>query len=273
VSVGFCSLLESGDVVSCTYRGHGAVIAAGAPLDGCFAEILGREGGLCGGKGGSMHLADLSKGIIGSNAVVGAQLPIAVGAGLAAQYRKTGTVSLVFTGDGSTNIGAFHESLNLAAVWRLPVVVVIENNHYGEYSPLAATTAISRLCERAVSYGIPGVLVDGNDLSAVRAVAVEAYARARAGEGPTLIEADTYRHEGHSRSDPAKYRPEGELEEWLARDPILRFEEELRASGVAAPEELESLRAEVSADVKSALERAKSWPEPAPERLFEDVYR
>jgi len=273
VSVGFCSLLEPGDVVSCTYRGHGAVIAAGAALDGCFAEILGREGGLCGGKGGSMHLADLSKGIIGSNAVVGAQLPIAVGAGLAAQYRKTGTVSLVFTGDGSTNIGAFHESLNLAAVWRLPVVVVIENNHYGEYSPLAATTAISRLCERAVSYGIPGVLVDGNDLSAVRAVAVEAYARARAGDGPTLIEADTYRHEGHSRSDPAKYRPEGELEEWLARDPIPRFEEELRASGAASSEELESLRAEVSAEVKAALERAKTWPEPAPERLFEDVYQ
>ena len=273
VSVGFCSLLESGDVMSCTYRGHGAVIAAGADLEACFAEILGREGGLCKGKGGSMHLTDIAKGIIGSNAIVGAQLPIAVGAGLAAQLHKTATVSLAFTGDGSTNIGAFHESLNMAAVWRLPVVVVIENNHYGEYSPLATTTAVSRLCERAASYGIPGVLVDGNDLLAVRAVAAEAYARARAGEGPTLIEADTYRHEGHSRSDPAKYRPAGELEQWLARDPIRRFEEVVRANGAAGAEELESIRTEVVAEVEGALERAKSSPEPALECLFEDVYQ
>jgi pyruvate dehydrogenase E1 component alpha subunit len=273
ISVGVCSQLTPGDVVSCTYRGHGAVLAAGAEMDAAFAEILGREGGLCGGKGGSMHLADLSKGIIGSNAIVGAQLPIAIGAGLAAQHRKTGKVSVAFTGDGSTNIGAFHESVNMAAVWRLPVVVVIENNHYGEYSPLAATTAITRLCDRAVSYGIPGVLVDGNDLQAVQRVAADAFVRARRGEGPTLIEADTYRHEGHSRSDPAKYRPEGELEEWLGRDPIPRFEEVVRAAGAASPEQLESIRAEVQVEVKSALERAKSWPEPAAERLYEDVYR
>ncbi|MGO9582618.1 MAG: thiamine pyrophosphate-dependent dehydrogenase E1 component subunit alpha [Acidimicrobiales bacterium] len=273
VPVGVCSLLTPGDAMTCTYRGHGAVLAAGAAMDASFAEILGREGGLCGGKGGSMHLADLAKGIIGSNAVVGAQLPIAVGAGLAAQHKKTGKLSVAFTGDGSTNIGAFHESLNLAAVWRLPVVVVIENNHYGEYSPLAATTAITRLCERAVAYGIPGVLVDGNDLLAVREVAAEAFARARAGDGPTLIEADTYRHEGHSRSDPAKYRPEGELEQWLARDPIPRFEELVRVSGAASGEELESLRAEVATEVRAALERAKSWPEPSLDRLYEDVYR
>jgi pyruvate dehydrogenase E1 component alpha subunit len=273
VPVGVCSLLMPGDVMTCTYRGHGAVLAAGAVMDASFAEILGREGGLCGGKGGSMHLADLAKGIIGSNAVVGAHLPIAVGAGLAAQYKRTGKVSVAFTGDGSTNIGAFHESLNLAAVWALPVVVVIENNHYGEYSPLAATTSITRLYERAVAYGIPGVLVDGNDLLAVREVAAEAFARARAGDGPTLIEADTYRHEGHSRSDPAKYRPDGELEQWLARDPIPRFEEVVRASGAASAEELESLRAEVAMDVRAALERAKSWPEPSLDRLYEDVYR
>jgi pyruvate dehydrogenase E1 component alpha subunit len=273
VSVGVCSQLTEGDVVSCTYRGHGAVLAAGAELDASFAEILGRDGGLCGGKGGSMHLADFSKGIIGSNAIVGAQLPIAIGAGLGAQYRKTGKVSVAFTGDGSTNIGAFHESLNLAAVWRLPVVIVIENNHYGEYSPLAATTAITRLCDRAASYGIPGIFVDGNDLRAVQRVAAEAFARARRGEGPTLIEADTYRHEGHSRSDPAKYRPEGELEHWLELDPILRFEEAIRIGGAASAEQLESLLADVKAEVKAALERAKSWPEPAPERLYEDVYR
>ena len=273
VSVGVCSLLEPGDVMSCTYRGHGAVLAAGAALDASFAEILGREGGLCGGKGGSMHLADFDKGIIGSNAIVGAQLPIALGAALAAQHKRTGTLSVAFTGDGSTNIGAFHESLNMAAVWDLPLVVVIENNHYGEYSPLAATTAISHLCERAVAYGIPGVPVDGNDLLAVRQVTAEAFARAREGGGPTLIEADTYRHEGHSRSDPAKYRPEGELEEWLLRDPIPRFEEVLKAAGVADAEGLGSIRAEVAAEVKAALERAKSWPEPSLERLYEDVYR
>ena len=220
-----------------------------------------------------MHLADLEKGIIGSNAIVGAHLPIAVGAGLAAQHRKEGKVCVAFTGDGSTNIGAFHESLNMAAVWRLPVVVVIENNHYGEYSPLAATTAIPRLSERAVSYGIPGVTVDGNDLLAVRRVTSEAFARARAGAGPTLIEADTYRHEGHSRSDPAKYRPEGELEQWLARDPIPRFEEVVRAAGAAGSEELESLRAEVAIEVKAALERAKTWPEPSVDRLLADVYQ
>ncbi len=272
VCVGVCSLLTPGDVMTCTYRGHGAVLAAGAAMDASFAEILGREGGLCGGKGGSMHLADLEKGIIGSNAIVGAHLPIAVGAGLAAQHRKTGKVSIAFTGDGSTNIGAFHESLNMAAVWRLPVVVIIENNHYGEYSPLAATTAIARLSERAVAYGIPGVSVDGNDLLAVRWVAAEALARARAGEGPTLIEADTYRHEGHSRSDPAKYGPEGELEQWLARDPIPRFEDVVRTAGAASAEELESLRADVAMHVKAALERAKSWPEPSLDRLYEDVY-
>jgi len=273
VSVGVCSLLEPGDVMSCTYRGHGAVLAAGAALDASFAEILGREGGLCGGKGGSMHLVDFDKGIIGSNAIVGAQLPIALGAGLAAQHKKTGKLSVAFTGDGSTNIGAFHESLNMAAVWDLPVVVVIENNHYGEYSPLAATTAILHLYERAIAYGIPGVPVDGNDLLAVRQVTAEAFARARAGDGPTLIEADTYRHEGHSRSDPAKYRPDGELAEWLARDPIPRFEEVLKSAGVADAEGLGSIRAEVAAEVKAALERAKSWPEPSLERLYEDVYR
>ena len=158
VAVGVCSLLTPGDAMTCTYRGHGAVLAAGAALDACFAEILGREGGLCKGKGGSMHLADFNKGIIGSNAVVGAHLPISLGAGLAAQYKKTDKVSVAFTGDGSTNIGAFHESMNLAAVWRLPVVVVVENNHYGEYSPLAATTSVTRLSGRAAAYGIPGLL-------------------------------------------------------------------------------------------------------------------
>ena len=253
VTVGVCSQLTPGDAMTCTYRGHGAVLAAGAQIDAAFAEILGRQGGLCGGKGGSMHLADLAHGALGSNAIVGAHLPISVGAGLAAQYNRTGKVSIAFTGDGSTNIGAFHESLNLAAIWRLPVIVVIENNHYGEYSPMATTTPIARLADRAASYGIPGVEVDGNDIRAVQEVARVAIDRARRGGGPTLIEASTYRYEGHSRSDPATYRPKGELEEWLARDPIARFEEEARSVGGASSKSLENLRTAVLTEVQEAL--------------------
>jgi acetoin:2,6-dichlorophenolindophenol oxidoreductase subunit alpha len=157
VTVGVCSTLQAGDTMTCTYRGHGAVLAMGAPLDKCFAELLGRAGGLCGGRGGSMHLTDMSIGALGSNAIVGAHLPISVGAALSAKLLRTGAVSVAFFGDGSTNIGAFHESLNLAAIWKLPVLFVIENNQYGEYSPLAATTPITRLADRASSYGIPGV--------------------------------------------------------------------------------------------------------------------
>ncbi|MFI0424074.1 thiamine pyrophosphate-dependent dehydrogenase E1 component subunit alpha [Spongiactinospora sp. 9N601] len=266
VTVGVCAALTDGDTMTCTYRGHGAVIAMGAPLDRCFGELLGRAGGLCGGKGGSMHLADISVGALGSNAIVGAHLPMSCGAALAAQYRGETAVSVAFFGDGATNIGTFHESVNLAAIWKLPVLFVIENNQYGEYSPLAATTPIGRLADRAGSYGIPGVHVDGNDVVSVRHVAAEAVARARAGDGPTLIEADTYRHLGHSRSDPATYRPTGELERWLARDPITLLE---RAMGETAAG---PVRAEVDEEVTAALDRALAWPCPSPEELTKDVY-
>jgi acetoin:2,6-dichlorophenolindophenol oxidoreductase subunit alpha len=273
--VGVCSVLMPGDTMTCTYRGHGAVIAMGAPLDRCFGEILGRANGLCGGRGGSMHLADVSVGALGSNAIVGAHLPITVGAALTAQYLNTGAVSVAFLGDGATNIGAFHESLNLAAVWRLPALFVIENNQYGEYSPLASTTPITRLADRASSYGIPGVFVDGNDIVAVRSVAAEAVARARSGAGPTLIEANTYRQQGHSRSDLAAYRPAGELELWLARDPISLLESAIResaASSEAADRDLEEIRAAAANDVTEAKERALGWPEPAAEDRAKDVY-
>ncbi len=272
---GVCTALAPGDTMTCTYRGHGAVLAMGAPLDRCFGEILGRSGGLCGGRAGSMHFADVSRGALGANAIVGANLPITVGAALSAQYLRTGAVSVAFFGDGATNIGAFHESLNLAAVWRLPALFVIENNQYGEYSPLASTTPITRLADRASSYGMPGVQVDGNDVVSVRSVAATAIARARGGGGPTLVEALTYRHEGHSRSDPATYRPAGELESWLARDPIMRLEESLRARAGDGqnPEALiERIRAEAAQDVASALERALSWPEPDLDERFKDVY-
>jgi len=273
VSVGVCSALRAGDTMTCSYRGHGAVLAMGAPVSDAFAEILGKESGLCGGKGGSMHLADFSVGALGSNAIVGAQIPIAVGAGLASQYLDTAAIATAFTGDGSTNIGAFHEALNLAAIWKLPVLVVVENNHYGEYSSLAATTPIPDLARRADSYGIPGIRVDGNDVLAVRSVAQDAAHRARAGLGPTLIEADTYRFEGHSRSDPATYRPRGELEEWQAKDPIVRFERVILDWGVENQGSLDDLHQDVKATVLAALEDARSRAAPDALSLNDHVFK
>ncbi len=272
VAVGACAALEPGDGMVCTYRGHGAVLASGAPLDRTMAEILGKAGGLCRGKGGSMHLTDVGVGALGSFATVGAQLPFALGIALTAQVKRSGAVALAFTGDGSTNIGAFHEAMNMAAVWRLPVVVVIENNLYGEYSPLATTTAITRLADRATSYGIPGLQVDGNDLLAVREVVAEAAARARRGEGPTLIEALTYRHKGHSRTDPATYRPDGELERWLERDPIDLFARQLQARDVLAADAEQELRAAVRRRVRAMVDDVMTWPAPDPAERMEDVW-
>ena len=263
VSVGTCRALESGDTMACTYRGHGAVLAMGAPLDRSFAEIMGKADGLCGGKGGSMHLTDMEVGALGSFAIIGAHLPIVCGAALAAVYRKTDRVSLCFFGDGTVNIGAFHEALDLASVWKLPAIFLCENNLYGEYSPVAATTPISDLVDRADSYAMAKARLDGNDVGVVHACVLDAVERARAGDGPTFIEALTYRHRGHSRSDPAKYRPPGELEEWLARDPIPRCEAELSAAGVE-DEALAGLRQGAEREVRDALERATSWPDPQP---------
>lgn len=272
VPVGVCSELHPSDTMTCTYRGHGATLAKGSAIDASFAEILGRSGGLCGGRGGSMHLTDFSVGALGSNPIVGAHLPITVGAGLSAKLLKTGGVSVSFFGDGATNIGAFHESLNMASIWKLPVVFVIENNQYGEYSPVAVTTPIARLADRAASYGMPGVFVDGNDVASVKAVARIAIARARTGQGPTLIEANTYRQVGHSRSDPATYRPKGELERWLARDPILLLEQAIRSHSHDGDARVASLRAQAEREVVEAKDRALSWPEPHIEERMKDVY-
>jgi acetoin:2,6-dichlorophenolindophenol oxidoreductase subunit alpha len=263
VSVGACRALEGGDTMACTYRGHGAVLAMGAPLDRSFAEIMGKAEGLCGGKGGSMHLTHMEVGALGSFAIIGAHLPIVCGAALASVYRGSDRVSLCFFGDGTVNIGAFHEALNLASIWKLPAVFVCENNLYGEYSPVAATTPIAELADRADSYAMAKSRIDGNDVGTVHEAVLEAVRRAREGGGPTFIEALTYRQRGHSRSDPAKYRPPGELEEWLERDPIPRCEADLRADGVAA-ESLDEVRAEAERSVVEALERATSWPEPEP---------
>jgi acetoin:2,6-dichlorophenolindophenol oxidoreductase subunit alpha len=271
VCVGACRALRPGDTMTCTYRGHGATLAMGAPLAETFGEIFGKERGLCRGKGGSMHLTDVTVGALGSHAIVGAHLPIANGAAFEAMHRGTGAVHLCFFGDGSTNIGAFHEALNLASLWRLPVVFVCENNLYGEYSPLALTTPIERIADRAASYGMPGVRIDGNALLEVREAVAGAAERARAGEGPTLIEAMTYRHKGHSRTDPATYRPEGELEQWLERDPIVLHARALEETGVDA-EQLEAVRDRAQAAVDEALERARGWPEPPPQSRFEDIW-
>jgi acetoin:2,6-dichlorophenolindophenol oxidoreductase subunit alpha len=271
VSVGACAALRAGDSMTCTYRGHAATLAMGAPLDRCFAEIIGRAGGVCGGKGGSLHMTDVACGAMGSFAIVGAHLPISVGIALAARLRRTDAVSLCFFGDGSTNIGAFHEALNLAAVWKLPVVFVCENNLYGEYSPLARTTPIQRLADRADSYGMDKAQLDGNRVVEIHAGVSEAVARARAGKGATLVEALTYRQKGHSRSDPAAYRPEGELEHWLKRDPIMLHEQELLAAGVGQ-EQIDLARTKADENVAESIERALSWPEPSPDRLLEHVY-
>jgi TPP-dependent pyruvate/acetoin dehydrogenase alpha subunit len=272
VSVGVAAALRPGDTMTCTYRGHGAILAFGAPLDRTMAEILGKADGLCGGKGGSMHLAAVSLGALGSFAIVGANLPVTVGAAFTAKYRATGAVSVAFFGDGATNIGAVHEALNLAAIWKLPAIFVCENNLYGEYSPLASTTPVERLSDRASSYAMPAEIVDGNDVLAMRDAAAAAAERARANRGPTFIEALTYRHLGHSRSDPATYRPEGELERWRSRDPLTLFRRALIDGGVASEDELDGVLSDAKAAVDAATERAMSWEPPTINSRLDDVY-
>jgi pyruvate dehydrogenase E1 component alpha subunit len=272
VVVGACSALRDGDTMTCTYRGHGAVLAMGAPLDRSMAEILGKARGLCSGKGGSMHLTDLSVGALGSFAVVGAHLPITVGAALAAQYRGTDAVSIAFFGDGSTNIGAFHEALNLASIWKVPAVFICENNLYGEYSPIATTTAVARIADRGDAYSMRSRQIDGNEVLTVRASVGKAVERARAGGGPTLIEALTYRQKGHSRADPGAYRPRGELDRWLERDPILLFERLLEKSDDVDREQLAAVRATAERAVQEATSAALSWPDPEPSERFEDIF-
>jgi pyruvate dehydrogenase E1 component alpha subunit len=262
ISAGSVAALKDGDMLTYTYRGHGPVLARGMDPESAFAEIFGRASGCSRGIGGSMHLADLSIGLLGSFAIVGAGLPVAVGAALSAQMNHRGQVAMTFFGDGSTNIGAFHESMNLASVWKLPLVFVCENNLYGEYSPIRLTTPFEDLVRRADAYDMPAGVVDGNDVSAVYRKILAAVESAREGHGPWFIECKTYRYRGHSRSDPATYRPTGELDAWLAKDPIPRCETELRAEGVSSSE-FDLLRKQLEAKVDSAFDRAANalWPE------------
>src|SRR6266481_4463120 len=234
VAAGFAVAMRRDDYTFCTYRGHAHTLARGAPMVGVLGELMGRKCGLMGGKGGSMHLTSVRHGAMGSYAIVGAHLPVAAGAAWSAQVRGTEQVAVCFFGDGATNIGAFHEALNFAAVWKLPVVFVCENNLYMEYTPIGDVTAVKHpAADRAAAYGLERILIDGNDADAVYRAAMAAYEKARAGGGPSLIECLTYRYSGHSRADPAKYRPDGELEKWKERDPIKIYRERLKQFGVS----------------------------------------
>jgi pyruvate dehydrogenase E1 component alpha subunit len=272
VAAGAAAALKEGDASLSTYRGHNHVIARGAALDASFGELFGREIGLCKGKGGSMHLTSVEHGHYGSYAIVGAHLPIACGTAWSAKLRGTDGVTVCFFGDGTTNIGAFHEALNLAAVWKLPVIFICENNHYMEFTPIGAVTAVPRpAADRASAYGLEPIVIDGNDVEAVYETTEQAVSRARVGEGPALIEAITYRHKGHSRTDPGRYRPAGELEEWMTRDPIIKFGLRLESAGWTR-EALSRIEDEVVAEVEVAAERALASPPPGEGELFTDVY-
>lgn len=271
VAAGACAALREDDYITSTHRGHGHVIAKGLELKRMMAELYGRTTGYCKGKGGSMHIADFSKGILGANGIVGGGIPIAVGAALSAQMRRTGQVSAAFFGDGAANQGSFHEAINMASVWKLPAIFVCENNYYAVSTHETRQRVVPDVSARGAAYGIPGVTVDGNDPVAVYGAMVEAVGRARAGEGPSLVECRTYKWLGHYVGDPGKYRPAEEVAAWKAADPLPRFERELAASGVLSADEAKRVHDEVSAGIEAAVEFARSSPHPKPEDALEDV--
>ncbi len=268
VAVGMTASLRSDDYITSTHRGHGHMIAKGGSLRGMMAELFGKVTGSCHGRGGSMHIMDMSLGILGANAIVGAGIPIAAGAGLSARLRGTDQVVVCFFGDGAANTGAFHEAINLAAVWDLPVVFCCENNHYAESTPVHATVKNPVIAERGPGYGIPGVRVDGNDLLAVVEAAAGAVARARRGEGPTLIECVTYRWSGHYVGDAAPYRVESEVREWRTRDPIGRFEAYLRSAGILDDGGRDAVHARTTAELDDAIAFAEASPDPDPAKVL-----
>ncbi|MFE3849551.1 thiamine pyrophosphate-dependent dehydrogenase E1 component subunit alpha [Streptomyces griseorubiginosus] len=272
IAVGASAALRDDDYVFATYRGHHHAMARGATPEECLAELMQRATGLCRAKGGSMHLTKADAFMLGSYAIVGAHLPMAVGAAWSAKLRGTGQLAIAFFGDGATNIGAFHEALNLAAVWKLPVLFVCENNLYMEYTPIADVTAVARpAADRAPAYGIPGEVVDGNDVVSVQEAVARLAGRARAGDGPAVLEAETYRHFGHSRTDPATYRPAEEVERWLKHDPLDIARGRLVEAGV--PEETVTAADErVQAVVRQAIDAARNAPAPDPREAFTDVW-
>ena len=273
IATGVCANITSQDYAVSTHRGHGHLIAQGADLKKMMAEVLGRKDGYCKGKGGSMHIMDASKGILGANGIVGAGIPIATGAAYSAKYRGTDQVVVSFFGDAASNQGTFHESINMAAAWKLPVVYICENNLFGISVDLRKVTGNSNLADRAFGYGIPGVAVDGNDVLEVYQATHTAFARARKVEGPTLIECKTYRQKGHHIGDPGNaYRLKKELEAWIKRDPIKTFKARLIEEKFATEEELKNLQEEAKQLVKKAVQFSEDSPFPAPEEAFEDLF-
>jgi len=274
VASGVCGALNDDDHITSTHRGHGHLVAKGGDFRRMMAELMGKATGYCKGKGGSMHINDLSLGMLGANGIVGAGSPIAVGAAFANRYRGRGQVAVAFFGDGSTNIGAFHEAANMACALHLPIVFACENNEYGEFTPRDKTMAITDIVDRAAGYGMPGVIVDGMDVVAVHEAAVEAVERARTGGGPSLIEAKTYRFYNHHgvQNLGLKYRSDDEVAEWKQRDPIFSFEDRMIANGVANRAEFDEIWAELRAAIDDAIAFADESPYPTPDQVLVDVY-
>jgi pyruvate dehydrogenase E1 component alpha subunit len=272
VAVGACANLGDDDYITSTHRGHGHLIAKGGKTDRMMAELFGKKTGYCKGKGGSMHIADVDIGILGANGIVGAGITIAAGAALSAKMRGTTQVAICFFGDGASNTTRFHEGINLASAWKLPVVYVCENNMYAISVPQSKHQNIADISDRATAYGIPGVSVDGNDVIAVYEAVHEAVERARRGEGPTLIECKTYRHRGHFEGDPMVYRTKEEVEEWKKKDPIRRFKEKLIEMGMLTEKEAEEIDREIEREIDNAVKFAEESPLPDPAETLEDVY-
>jgi TPP-dependent pyruvate/acetoin dehydrogenase alpha subunit len=272
VAVGIMAAMRSDDYVTSTHRGHGHCLAKGVELKPMLAEIYGRVTGICKGKGGSMHIADVSRGMLGANGIVGAGPPIAVGAALASKLRKTGQVCVSFFGDGASNQGTLHEAMNLAAIWALPCIFVCENNGYAEATAPTYSTTVENIADRAAAFNMPGVVVDGQDLIKIYAAAVDAVARARQGDGPTLIEAKTYRYYGHFEGDAMKYRTVDEVAQFRFRDPLRIFAEEIAPQARISLEDMQSIDASIQQSVSEAVEYARSSPLPAPEDCLTDVY-
>lgn len=267
-----CQALNRDDYITSTHRGHGHCIAKGADLERMMAELLAKETGYCRGRGGSMHIADTETGNLGANGIVAGGVPIAAGAALSAKLRGTGQVALAFHGDGAMGEGAWHEGVVLAAMWRLPVVFLCENNLYGMSMSSERAFNLPQLSDRALGYGIPGVTVDGNDLQAVHDATAEAVERARSGGGPTFIEAKTYRWRGHSKSDKNLYRTRDEIDEWRLKDPIVRFEHEVLEAGTLTEDDLQRVRDEVRDELRGAVQRANAAPDARPDDLLDSVY-
>jgi TPP-dependent pyruvate/acetoin dehydrogenase alpha subunit len=272
IAAGVCANLRKDDVITSTHRPHGHAIAKGVTVRSMMAELFAKSTGCCKAKGGSMHVGDMSVGAIPAIAIVAAGMPIATGAALAFKMTKSDRVAVCFFGDGGSNEGAFHEAINMASIWNLPVVFVCENNLYGASTHVSKVVKVAQISERAAGYGIPGVTVDGNNAIAVYTATQEAVERARAGEGPTLIECMTYRVGGHSRRDACGYRPEGEKEQWAKRDPLLLMKNHLVSEGICTEAACDQLAQDVERELDEAVEFAKSSPDPRPEDLLKDVY-